>query len=392
MGLGNNAFRKIYRITAAVLAVMLLLSFSSCNKTAGTTVGTTAETSSSVSTNVTYTFGFEDEPEENDSDYIFDYEDQAQRVLKFSHRNLFGLEKIVLFEDRLTAVFDKNTNDKSGGFLGKGNDGIQYMWFSFNNLSAMETQFDVSEEQDKYILNAVCHYEKSDLIDPSREVMIIRFYVKGEHDSMNIIICADDLELSLFKENFDSHKQNYDASENKWSEVITNIYERNSSSGDEGISISYDLGMIRDAFYEYEVDGISYKITSYGHYLSVLITNNGNETKIIGGTRYLQRVDGDVLIDLSRDNREMNLSEGKVKDLPIVKLWSFSNSDPDQHYQRSPDPGVILKENETYELKPGQYLYAEILVYDFDADKDGIYRLTYGEAELDFELEWKMIW
>ena len=124
----------------------------------------------------------------------------------------------------------------------------------------------------------------------------------------------------------------------------------------------------------------------------MIITNNGNETKVIGGTRYLQRVDGDALIDLSRDNREMTVYEGKVKELPIVKIWSFSSSDPDQHLHRSPDPGNILKENETYELMPGEYLYAEILVYDFDIDKDGIYRLTFGDAELDFELEWKMIW
>lgn len=37
-------------------------------------------------------------------------------------------------------------------------------------------------------------------------------------------------------------------------------------------------------------------------------------------------------------------------------------------------------------------MYAEILVMDFDMYKDGIYRLTFGEAIIDFELQWKMIW
>ena len=37
-------------------------------------------------------------------------------------------------------------------------------------------------------------------------------------------------------------------------------------------------------------------------------------------------------------------------------------------------------------------MYAEILVMDFDMVKDGIYRLTFGDAVIDFELQWKMIW
>ena len=392
MGIGIRNTEILKRLASAVLAGAMLFGISSCGKSTNTITETTSEALSSVITTVTGTFGFEDEPEENSSEHLVDNEEHAQRVLTCSHRNLFGLEKVVLFENRLTAVFDKNTNDKSGGFLGKGNEEIDYLWFSFNNLSAVETQFDVSEIQDKYILDAVCHYEESDLIDPSREVKIIRCFVRGNHDSMNIVICGDDLEIMLYKDNFDSHSQYYDASEKKWADVKTNIHERNSSSSDEGISISYELGMLMDASYEYEIDAISYKIDYYGRYLNVIITNNGNETKVIGGTRYLQRVDGDALIDLSRDNREMTVYEGKVKELPIVKIWSFSSSDPDQHLHRSPDPGNILKENETYELMPGEYLYAEILVYDFDIDKDGIYRLTFGDAELDFELEWKMIW
>ena len=48
--------------------------------------------------------------------------------------------------------------------------------------------------------------------------------------------------------------------------------------------------------------------------------------------------------------------------------------------------------NETFEIAPGESMYVEILVMDFDMVKDGIYRLTFGDAVIDFELEWEMVW
>ena len=103
-------------------------------------------------------YGFEDEPSDNSSEYTVADEDKAQKVIRSPHNNLLGIEKIVLFENRATAVFDKKTNDKTTGFLKGGNAGIQYLWFSFNNLSPLETVYNVSEDEDKYILEASCGY------------------------------------------------------------------------------------------------------------------------------------------------------------------------------------------------------------------------------------------
>lgn len=389
MGIGTSNAK---RIQTALLAVLMLLTVTACNKQDDPTVNTSTETTAE-STAVTYTFGFTDEPEENESEYIIGNEDKAQKVITCSHRNLFGIEKIVLFEDRVAAVFDKNTCDKCGCFIGQGNDAIQYIWVSFNNLSGIEAQFNISEDQGKYILDAACQYEESDLIDPNREVKITGFGINGVKESIYADILAGDLEINFSEENHDTHTMYYDASEKTWSEVTTKVYESNNDSDTTGIEITWSLDLIFGQEQQvYEYDGVTYQVQSYNRELCILIYNKSEETKTIGGTRYLQRVNGDDLIDLGRNGREMNYAGVIVKDMPVAKVWSLGHSDQYSPWDRTPDPQFTLCENETFEIGPGESMYAEILVMDFDMVKDGIYRLTYGEAEMDFELEWKMIW
>lgn len=391
MTLDSDNFKKH---SAALLAGLMLFAITACGKTDTTSEENDTEATTSATTTQTGTFGFEDEPEENTSEYTVDNEDQAQKIITCSHRNLFGLEKIVLFENRMVAVFDKDTCDKSDCFLKKGSKKIQYVCLSTNNTSGIQPEFDLYEDNGKYILDTTFHCEESNLIDPARKVKITRFFVRGNADALNVEILADDLEISLYKDNNDSHKQYYDASEKTWSAVKTNDDEHQSYEYSEGITVSWSLDL---ANYwerpEYVIDGVAYKINGYGHYVSFVIENRSNETKTIGGTRYLQLVNDDDLVDLGRDSRESTIYyEGVIKDMPKVKIWSLGSSDPNQPWQRTPDPQFTLNENETFELEPGTTLYVEILAADFDIGRDGIYRLTFGEAQLDFELEWEMIW
>lgn len=389
MGIGTS---NLKRIQVALLAVLMLLPVTACNKQGDTTVDTSTETSVE-STAITYTFGFTDEPEENSSEYTVGNEDKAQKVITCSHRNLFGIEKVVLFEDRLAAVFDKNTCDKCGCFIGQGNDAIQYIWVSFNNLSGIEAQFNITEDQGKYILDAACQYEESDLIDPNREVKITGFGINGVKESIYADILAGDLEIGFSEENHDTHTMYYDASEETWSEVTTKVYESNNDSDTTGIEITWSLDLIFGQEQQvYEYDGVTYQVQYFGHELSILISNISEETKTVGGTRYLQRVNGEDLIDLGRNSREMNYAGVIVKDMPVAKVWSLGHSDQYSPWDRTPDPQFTLYENETFEIAPGESMYAEILVMDFDMVKDGIYRLTFGDAIIDFELEWEMIW
>lgn len=389
MGIGTSNAK---RIQAALLAVLMLLPVNACHKQNDTTVDTSTETTAEI-TAVTYTFGFTDEPEENSSEYIVDNEDKAQKVIACSHRNLFGIEKVVLFEDRAVAVFDKNTCDKCGCFIGQGNDAIHHIWLSFNNLSGIEAQFNITEDQGKYILDAACQYEESDLIDPNREVKITGFGIKGMKEYMTVDIFAGDLEINFSEENHDTHTMYYDASEKTWSEVTTEIYESGNESDIDGFDVTWSLDLIYDQEQQvYEYDGVTYQVQSYNRELCILIYNKSDETKTIGGTRYLQRVNGDDLIDLSRNDREINYAGVIVKDMPVAKVWSLGHSDQNSPWDRTPDPQFTLYENETFEIGPGESMYAEILVMDFDMYKDGIYRLTFGDAVIDFELQWKMIW
>ena len=389
MGIGTSNAK---RIQAALLAVLMLLPVTACHKQGDTTVDTSTETTAE-STAITYTFGFTDEPKENESEYIIGNEDKAQKVITCSHRNLFGIEKIVLFEDRVVAVFDKNTCDKCGCFIGQGNDAIQYIWVSFNNLSGIEAQFNITEDQGKYILDAACQYEESDLIDPNREVKITGFGIRGVKESIYADILAGDLEINFSEENHDTHTMYYDASEKTWSDVTTKVYESNNDSDTTGIEITWSLDLIYSQEQQvYEYDGVTYQVQSYNRELGILIYNKSDETKTVGGTRYLQRVIGDDLIDLGRNSREMNYAGVIVKDMPVAKVWSLGHSNQYSPWDRTPDPQFTLYENETFEIAPGESMYVEILVMDFDMVKDGIYRLTFGDAIIDFELQWKMIW
>lgn len=383
------------KVISIILAGVMALTFVSCDKAGKPSAESPSESSASKdadSGSTGITFDFEDESGGNTDIYTVDNEDKAQKMISCSHKNMFGLEKIVFFGERLVAVFDKDMNTKNGGFLG-GNDAVRYIFFSFNNLSPAETDFNIRNDGNKYILEAVCRYEESDLIDPEREVKITRIYIKGESDSMNIDIYADDLEIDLYKANGDSHSQSYDSAGKEWSDVRSEIFEPEQHE-ETGISISYDLTLAdsRDGYLTSGNDGVDYTVTGFGYYLTILVENNSDSPKTIGGTRYLQRVKDDVLIDLGRDRREDNVAGEKVRDKPSVKIWAVTEDPEDGSWKHSPEPDIILYGNETIETEPGKRYLLNVLVYDFDTDKDGTYRLTFGEVQMDFDLEWMMIW
>ena len=178
--MGNKIVR---RLTAAILTGVMLFTYTACNKASVPDATSSSERKSHDS--------------QKTAEYIVDNEDKAQKVITCPDDNILGLEKIVLFENRMTAVFDKKTSDNSDGFFKKGNKGIEYLWFSFNNLSPMETKYDLTKEDGRYILEASCQYDASDLIDPEREVKITRLFIKGKNESINLEIYADDLEVNL---------------------------------------------------------------------------------------------------------------------------------------------------------------------------------------------------
>ena len=81
MGIGTSNAK---RIPAALLAVLMLLPVTACNKQNDTTVDTSTETTTE-STSITYTFGFTDEPEENEST-------ASEETPHVSDENYFGDE------------------------------------------------------------------------------------------------------------------------------------------------------------------------------------------------------------------------------------------------------------------------------------------------------------
>lgn len=106
---------------------------------------------------------------------VIEGEDAAGAVYECPKDNMFGLEKVVLFEKCAVVVFDKTVCDKQrkyGGILIAGDDNTVKTRCSLHNVSAF-ANFGTMEERDgKYIVTAGVKYSDADLYDPEEDVII----------------------------------------------------------------------------------------------------------------------------------------------------------------------------------------------------------------------------
>lgn len=150
-----------------------------------------------------------------------DGEEQAVRIYTCPAENMFGLEKVVVFEDRVTAVFDKGISDKS-----------EYISLSYNqekneisaganlsNLSQYRNPLSTIEEKDgKYIVTMVFEYDEDNKFDPDKDIEVTGFNVLGGSVDFN------DGNLKLLYsiqggECFDDFWQDYSDNTGKWGEI-----------------------------------------------------------------------------------------------------------------------------------------------------------------------------
>ena len=156
-----------------------------------------------------------------DGAYKVDGEEQAVRIYTCPADNMFGLEKAVVFEDRVIAVFDKGIIDKS-----------EYISLSYDqekneisaaadlsNLSQYRNPLSTIEEKDgKYIVTMMFEYDEDNKIDPDKNIEVTGFNVLGGNVDFN------DGNLKLLYsiqggECFDDFWQDYSESTGKWGEI-----------------------------------------------------------------------------------------------------------------------------------------------------------------------------
>ncbi len=131
--------------------------------------------------------------------------------------------------------------------------------------------------------------------------------------------------------------------------------------------------------YAAEADEVHYRLTRYGKYITVYMTNSGSENKIIGGEYRLQRkIDGEYT-DMDDDN-DMITEEGHVRDMQLI-------------YLKDEADGTEIKlanEDDCFTIAPGQKIMGRFLTLRYrihqEPEYSGDYRFIYGDVAIDFKL------
>ena len=164
---------------------------------------------------------------------LIENEDQAKEIIECPNDNMFGLEKIVVFEDRIVTVFDKKICDdfeydeKNAGsdrnftlerYLNEEKPGFR---IDVSNLTySGEESFSSSIEikKGKYVVTAA--YDNSEIYksDPNKDFEIDGVYIGG----FDISIYEDEIELDYVARGYDImwyYKQVFDRSKGTWDNV-----------------------------------------------------------------------------------------------------------------------------------------------------------------------------
>lgn len=152
--------------------------------------------------------------------------DEALVDYKCTNDNMFGLEEIAVFEDHVTAVFDKDINDSSeynNIALGKlkqlASDKKPRVYIRPSNLSGYDHYGQSVEKQDgKYIVTSYLKYEEYNVIDSLSPIFFIGFGM----DDCYIDFNGGDLTLTYTLyggECIEKIIQDYDCDDEMWSDI-----------------------------------------------------------------------------------------------------------------------------------------------------------------------------
>ena len=153
--------------------------------------------------------------------YKVDGEEDAIKIYTCPADNMFGLEKVVVFEDRVIAVFDKEISDDSeyGKLAYNSKTGTLSAGAALSNLSQYRTADNTLDVKDgKYIVTMCFEYDEAYKRDPEMGIDVTGFDVCGRSVSFN------DGDLQLYYtiqggECFDDYWQDYLKDKGVWGDV-----------------------------------------------------------------------------------------------------------------------------------------------------------------------------
>ena len=149
-------------------------------------------------------------------------EEDARAVYGCPNNNMFGLEKVVLFDKSAVIVFDKTLCDKGrkyGGLLEAGENNTIKTYCSMHNVSAY-TNFGTIEERDgRYVVTAGVKYSDADLYDPEEDA-----FIEGVTVGQKSVYIKDGSFYLIYLENTSDdemtfYTQEYDPASDTWGDI-----------------------------------------------------------------------------------------------------------------------------------------------------------------------------
>ena len=153
--------------------------------------------------------------------YRVENEDQSVKTYTCPNDNMFGLEKVVVFENSVVAVFDKDICDRSEyGSMSYDEERVKYpAAANYTNVSVSRiTKSTIDIKNGKYIVSMMFEYDEADKFNPDKEIEITGFNVLG------MIVTFNDGDIELLYtieggESFDDYRQVYSQSSGEWGNI-----------------------------------------------------------------------------------------------------------------------------------------------------------------------------
>ena len=153
--------------------------------------------------------------------YRVENEEQSIKTYICPNDNMFGLEKVVVFEKSVVAVFDKEICDRSDyGSMSYDEERVKYpAYANYMNVStSMITESTIDIKNGKYVVSMSFEYDEADKFNPDEDVEITGFNVLGKR----VTFYDGDIELFYSIEgggSFDDFRQVYSQSSGKWGDI-----------------------------------------------------------------------------------------------------------------------------------------------------------------------------
>lgn len=150
-------------------------------------------------------------------------EDKALNVYTCSSDNVFGLEKIVVFEDRVVTVLDKNKFSLIPEDYYRGPISSAHLDNLRSYKSIIEDESSIKTVSGKIVVTTVFGYDEKNIMDPDKDVVVTGISIQDSEITFN----DGNLHLSYSEMGGECemvHWQDYDLSTGTWKRVEETMY------------------------------------------------------------------------------------------------------------------------------------------------------------------------